>query len=220
VKQSPKTVPPSGPTEDARARILTALLAAHHSTFYTVISVIQATCFGFLVLVCFEKGKHYGVAQWLLAANTLVIIALVWNAFIRGFVTLSYVPKLVDGMMPFALGATQCFLAYFVAHGVRGWYWAFAALGITGFIGYVNGEVNARLNRRENDPVMAFYGRQLRILQGSALLLAAVCAGLAHFAAWSNELLVGLSFVITAGYAATDELLWLRMERFARGNID
>ncbi|MGQ0695686.1 MAG: hypothetical protein ACT4OL_08950, partial [Nitrospiraceae bacterium] len=42
-----------------------------------------------------------------LAANTLVIIILVWNGFIRGFVIFSYVPKLVDGAMPFALGAAQ-----------------------------------------------------------------------------------------------------------------
>lgn len=49
--------------------------------------------------------------------------------------------------MPFALGAAQCFAAYFVAHDVRGWYWSFAALGFIGFTGYVNAEVNARFNR-------------------------------------------------------------------------
>ncbi|CAA9892738.1 conserved hypothetical protein [Candidatus Methylobacter favarea] len=63
--------------EIARKRIFAELLDAHHTTFYTVISVIQATCFGFLVLVCFEEGRHFGIYQWLLAANTLVIIILV-----------------------------------------------------------------------------------------------------------------------------------------------
>jgi hypothetical protein len=50
------------------------------------------------------------------AANTLVIVILVWNGFVRGFIVLSYVPKLVDGAMPFALGAAQCFAVYFAAH--------------------------------------------------------------------------------------------------------
>jgi hypothetical protein len=176
----PKAASAAGVTEEfdnTRARVLAALLDAHHTTFYTVISVIQATCFGFLVLVCFEEGTHFGVSQWLLAANTLVIIILVWNGFVRGFIVLSYVPKLVDGAMPFALGAAQCFAAYFVAHDVRGWYWSFAALGFMGFIGYVNAEVNARFNPEENAHVMVFYGQILRMLQISGLLLAAVCGG-------------------------------------------
>ena len=99
-------------SEHSRARLLAALLDTHHVTFYTVISVIQATCFGFLALVCFEEGKHFSPFQWLLTANTLIIFVLVWNGFIRGFVILLYVPKLADGVMPFALGAAQCFATY------------------------------------------------------------------------------------------------------------
>jgi len=203
--------------DHSRARLLTALLDAHHATFFTVISVIQATCFGFLVLVCFEEGAHYGSSQWMLAANTLVVIVLVWNGFVRGFIVLSYVPKLVDGAMPFALGAAQCFAAYFVAHDVHGWYWSIAALSGIGFIGYVNAEVNARLNPKENAHIMTFYSQHLRILQVSALLLAAVCGGIAYSAGWSNEVLMRLSFAVSAGYALRDEVLWLRLERFARG---
>lgn len=216
----PKAASAAGAVEEfdnTRARVLAALLDAHHTTFYTVISVIQATCFGFLVLVCFEEGAHFGTSQWLLAANTLVIIILVWNGFVRGFIVLSYVPKLVDGAMPFALGAAQCFAAYFAAHDVRGWYWSIAALGFLGFIGYVNAEVNARFNPEENAHVMVFYSQVLRMLQVSGLFLAAVCGGIAYLASWSNETLTLLSFAVTAGYAVGDELLWLRLEKFARG---
>lgn len=210
----------STPTEtfdSSRARVLAALLDAHHTTFYTVVSVIQATCFGFLVLVSFEESTHYGTSQWLLAANTLALIVLVWNGFVRGFIVLSYVPKLVDGAMPFALGAAQCFAAYFAGHDVHRWYWSIAALCFIGFIGYVNAEVNARINPKENAHIMVFYGRQLRMLQGSALFMAAVCGGIAYSASWSNEILTLLSFVFTAGYAVGDEVLWLQLERFARG---
>lgn len=210
----------STPTETfdhSRARVLAALLEAHHTTFYTVVSVIQATCFGFLALVCFEEGRHYGTSQWLLTANTLVIIVLVWNGFVRGFIVLSYVPKLFDGVMPFALGAAQCFAAYFAGHDAHSWYWSIAALSVIGCIGYVNAEVNARINPKENGHIMVFYGRQLRMLQVSALCLAAVCGGIAYSASWSNEILTLLSFAFTAGYAVGDEVLWLQLERFARG---
>lgn len=212
-----KALTPAEAPDNSRARLLAALLDAHHATFYTVISVIQATCFGFLVLVCFEEGAHYGPSQWILAANMLVVIALVWNGFVRGFIVLSYVPKLVDGAMPFALGAAQCFAAYFVAHDVHGWYWSIAALGGIGFIGYVNAEINARINPKENAHIMAFYGRHLRILQVSALFLASVCGGMAYSTGWSNEILMRLSFAVSAGYAVGDEVLWLRLEKFARG---
>jgi hypothetical protein len=208
---------PTEPLDGSRARLLAALLDTHHITFYTVISVIQATCFGFLALVCFEEGTHYAPSQWLLAANTLVIFVLVWNGFIRGFVILSYVPKLVDGAMPFALGAAQCFAAYFVAHDVHGWYWSIAVLCVIGSLGYVNAEVNAKLNPTENAHIMVFYGRQLRILQVSALALAIICGVVAFSATWSNESLTMLSLPLIAGYAIGDEILWIRLERFARG---
>ncbi len=208
---------PAEAHDNSRARVLATLLDTHHTTFYTVISVIQAACFGFLVLVCFEEGKHYVASQWLLAANTLVIIVLVWNGFIRGFVVLSYVPKLVDGAIPFTLGAAQCFAAYFVGHNVHGWYWSIAALGFIGFIGYVNAEVNARLNPEENAHIMVFYSQHLRISQVSALFVVAVCGGIAYFASWSKEILTSLSFAVTAGYAVGEEVLWLRLEKFARG---
>jgi hypothetical protein len=209
----------SAPVEtlgNCRTQLLAAILDAHHTTFYTVISVIQAACFGFLVLVCYEEGNHYSTSQWLLAANTLVIIILVWNGFIRGFVALSYVPKLVDGVVPFALGAAQCFAAYFVGHDVRDWYWSIAALGFIGFIGYINAEVNARLNPVENTHIMVFYGQHLRMLQVSALSVVAVCVGIAYFANWSKEILTLLSFAVTTGYAVGEEVLWLRLEKFAR----
>jgi hypothetical protein len=210
----------STPTETfdhTRSRVLAALLDAHHTTFYTVVSVIQATCFGFLVLVCFEEGKHFGISQWLLAANTLVIIVLVWNGFVRGFIVLSYVPKLADGAMPFALGAAQCFAAYFAGRDVHSWYWSIAALCFIGCLGHINAEVNARINPKENTHIMVFYSRQLRILQVSALLMAAMCGGIAYSASWSDEILTLLSFAFTAGYAVGDEVLWLQLERFARG---
>ncbi len=212
-----ETLPAAKVFATSRAKVLADLLDTHHTTFYTVISVIQATCFGFLVLVCFEEGKAYGTSQWLLAANTLAIIVLVWNSFIRGFVILSYVPKLIDGAMPFALGAAQCFAAYFVAHDVRGWYWSIAALSFIGFIRYVNAEINARLNPEENAHVMDFYIRHLRMLQVSSLMALAACGGMAYFAHWPEKILVAVSFAVTAGYAIGEEALWLRLEKFARG---
>ena len=204
-------------SEHSRSRLLAALLDTHHVTFYTVISVIQATCFGFLALVCFEEGKHFTSFQWLLASNTLIIFLLVWNGFIRGFVILLYVPKLADGMMPFALGAAQCFATYFVAHGVHGWYWSMAALCFIGFLGYVNAEVNAKLNPLENAHIMVFYGKHLRMLQISSLLLAFLCGGIAYVPNWSDQTLAWLSFPLILGYAIGEEVLWLRLEKFARG---
>jgi hypothetical protein len=123
---------------------------------------------------------------------------------------------LVDGVMPFALGAAQCFAAYFAWHDMHSWYWSIAALCFIGCIGYVNAEVNARINRKENAHIMVFYGRQLQMLQVSALLMAALCGGIAYWTSWSNETLTLLSFAITAGYAVGDEVLWLQLERFAR----
>ena len=89
---------------------------------------------------------------------------------------LLYAPKLADGVMPFALGAAQCFATYFGAHG---WYWSIASQCFIGFLGYINAEVNAKLNPRKNAHIMVFYGKHLRMLQVSSVLLAVLCAGIA-----------------------------------------
>jgi hypothetical protein len=100
---------------------------------------------------------------------------------------------------------------------VHGWYWSIAGLSFIGFVGYVNAEINARLNPKENAHIMSYYSQQLRMLQISALFLAAICVGIAYSANWSHEILTLLSFALTAGYAVGDEVLWLRLEKFARG---
>ena len=63
---------------------------------------------------------------------------------------------------------------------------------------------------------MVFYGQQLRMSQGSALLIAAIFGGIAYWVSWSNETLTLLSFSFTAGYAVRDEVIWLQLESFAR----
>lgn len=55
------------------------------------------------------------------------------------------------------------------------------------------------------------------MLQIFALFLAAICVGIAYSANWSNETQILLSFALTAGYAVGDEVLWLPLEKFARG---
>jgi len=85
-----------------------------------------------------------------------------------------------------------------------------------GFLGYINAEVNAKLNPTENEPILVFYGRHLRMLQVSSLFLAAFCGGIAYVTSWSDETLTRLSFPLIVGYAIGDEVLWLRLEKFAR----
>jgi hypothetical protein len=55
------------------------------------------------------------------------------------------------------------------------------------------------------------------MVQISALFLAAICMVIAYSANWSNEILPLLSFALNAGYAVGDEVLWLQLEKFARG---
>ena len=144
----------------------------------------------------------------------MIIFVFVWNGFIRGFVILLYAPKLADGVMPFALGAAQCFATYFGAHG---WYWSIASQCFIGFLGYINAEVNAKLNPMENAHIMVFNGKHLRMLQVSSVLLAVLCAGIASATSWPDEALAWLSFPLIVGYAIGEELLWLRLGKFARG---
>ena len=80
-----------------------------------------------------------------------------------------------------------------------------------------NAEINARFNPKENAHIMSYFTQQLRLLQISDLFLAAMCVGIGYSANWSNEILTLLSFALTAGYTVGDEVLWLRLEKFARG---
>lgn len=213
----PKDSSPVESFEGPRARLLAALRDTHHITFYTVISVIQATCFGFLALVCFEEGAHYVLFQWLLAACTLVIFVLVWNGFIRG---------VCDSLLRAETGRRR--------DAVRSWRRAVfcrlfrrsrcarVVLEYRGIMLDRFPRICERRGQRETQPtenahIMVFYGRQLRILQVSALFLAVVCAGITRWTDWSDGTLTLLSLPLIAGYVIGDEILWLRLEKFARG---
>ena len=80
----------------------------------------------------------------------------------------------------------------------------------------MNAEVNAKLNPMENAHIMVFYGKHLRMLQVSSVLLAVLCAGIASATSWPDEALAWLSFPLIVGYAIGEEVLWLRLEKFAR----
>lgn len=92
-----------------------------------------------------------------------------------------------------------------------------AALCCVGFLGYVNAEINARLNPDENAYIMGFYGPNLRILQISSLFFAALCGLIAYATTWSDEVLALHSLPLIMGYAIGDEVFRLRLEKFARG---
>jgi EamA domain-containing membrane protein RarD len=78
--------------------------------------------------------------------------------------------------------------------------------------------VNAKLNPTENAHIMVFYGKHLRLLQISSLFLAVLCAVIAYASSWSDETLGWLSLPLMIGYAVGEEVMWIRLERFARGS--
>lgn len=105
----------------------------------------------------------------------------------------------------------------FDAHGTRGSHWSMAALCFIGFLGYINAEVNAKLNPTKNAHIMVFYSTHLRLLQILVLFFAILCGVIAYAVTRSNETLGWIPLPLMVGYAVGEEVMWLRLERFARG---
>jgi hypothetical protein len=100
-----------------RARLLSQFAPA----YLTLTSIIQGVALSALVIRVEGNSDHFGPANWLLAAATLLTFLLVWHEYLMQALAYIWMPTLLDSAIPFALLVAELFMAHFVYGDQRAW---------------------------------------------------------------------------------------------------
>lgn len=151
------------------------------SYYTTLISIIQATSFGYLLvsfsnyLVLSNDPISYHLVLYLI--NFSIIIA-VWYEYMMGSASLRWLPNILDSVLPFLLGMAQFSLIYFAkVENIVWYYWSFSLLCLFSYFAYVNmykGAVN--LKTEKNILVLKLIGIYPKINKAGILSIGLISA--------------------------------------------
>ena len=97
------------------------LLSQFAPAYLTLTSIIQGVALSALVIRVEGNSDHFGPANWLLAAATLLTFLLVWHEYLMQALAYVWMPTLLDSAIPFAFLVAELFMAHFVYGDQRAW---------------------------------------------------------------------------------------------------
>ena len=129
--------------DDAIRNVVSRTRDLHTHSYLTLLSIGQAVALTFLFEEVFERTEHsvfnpnLTFNSWLLIFETFILIVLVWADYFQIIAAFTWIPSLLDAIIPFGLFTTQVFLAKTVMHPEY-WFFSLAAFFLFGVLAYVN----------------------------------------------------------------------------------
>src|SRR5438309_10419560 len=118
--------------EDAIRNVVNRTRDLHTHSYLTLLSIGQAVALSFLWEEVF-KGTAASVFNpdltlnsWLLIIETLFVLILVWSDYFQIIAAFTWIPSLLDAVIPFGIFTSQVFLAKTIMHPA---YWFFSFTG-------------------------------------------------------------------------------------------
>jgi len=112
------------------------------SYYMTLISIIQATALGYLLLNFSNQLKEEvpDLSLFVIYVITFFVIIIVWYEYMMGSAALRWVPSIWDSLIPFSLGIGQFLLICYIAckENIYYWYFSFSGVCFISFFAYLN----------------------------------------------------------------------------------
>lgn len=205
-------IPTSTPTSVA-ARLREQFAPA----YLTLTSIIQGVALSTLVLRVEGLSAQFQLANWLLAAATLLAFLLVWHEYLMQALAYVWMPTLVDSAVPFGILVAELFLAHFVYDNERVWFLVAGLAFILGIVAW--GTTHA--HTQENAEVL----RSVAGLSPIRVLPSVICIAL-FLGVWAlydvlhlgqmSGLIAAVAVVVIADVLATTVPYWNRVLAYAR----
>jgi hypothetical protein len=178
-------------------------LEKSYATIYvTLISIIQATVFGYLIAIFYEHYNDLKPLDILIFATTFLIIVIIWNQYILASTAFRYIPRLFpDSILPFLLGFIETLVINQIFSQLYLWCYSVALMMFIGWLAVFNGYQNAH-QHPANKVLFQRLGSLPRISQVITLLLVIIflILGLISQRYTSNQLvqyIVACFFLLT-----------------------
>lgn len=202
--------------------VATRLREQFAPSYLTLTSIIQGVALSTLVIRIEGNADHFGPANWLLAAATLLAFLLVWHEYVMQVLAYVWMPTLLDSAVPFGFLVAELFLAHLVYGNQRAWLFAAAAGFTFGAVAYALRRSQTYRYSRENAGVVAaitgYSGLRLAFTVGPVALFLGAWALYDVLGLGRASVLVaaGAVLIVVAAIAGTVPY-WQRVLAYARG---
>lgn len=178
--------------------VATRLREQFAPSYLTLTSIIQGVALSTLVIRIEGNLDHFGLADWLLAAATLLAFLLVWHEYLMQALAYVWMPTLLDSAVPFVFLVAELFMAHLVYGNQRAWLLAATVGFASGMLAYALRRTQTYRNSRQNAGVV-------RAISGYAnlRLVLTVGPGAVFLGAWAlyDALGFGQAHVVVATVA-------------------
>lgn len=130
--------PPVADTTDIH-RLVNRIEGSFREVYLILISIIQGVALGYLALGVADKYESLGVDGWGRTTGTMLIILVMWQEYMVGATAFSWVPTILDSVVPFLLGLSEFFTIAAIPHPLSHYLFfmtAFYGLGMIACLNY------------------------------------------------------------------------------------
>ena len=133
------------------------------SAYLTLTSIIQGVALAALVQRVESNYPAFDLTSWLLTAATFLVVFSIWHEYLMMIMGYTWVPNLLDSIVPFAFLAAELFMTHFVFHDLRNWLLSYGALLLVGLAAWLLTSVQARSSSAQNQEMIAATRSQVRL---------------------------------------------------------
>jgi hypothetical protein len=98
-------------------RLEEAIRSQFTGVYLAVIGVVQGLTLAWLAPHVVSGYAHYSAFQWIANANLLLAILVTWQEYLIGSLAFSWIPTIIDTMVPFGLGLAEFIIIQTIDRG-------------------------------------------------------------------------------------------------------
>ena len=214
--------------DDAIRNVVSRTRDLHTHSYLTLLSIGQAVALTFLFEEVFRGTDHsvfnpnLSFNSWLLIVETLLVIVLVWADYFQIISAFTWIPSLLDAIIPFGLFTTEVFLAKTIMHPGY-WFFSFAAFFLFCLLAYVN-TLSQIKRRSENKKAIEILYKRFSFSAKFVAINMFSSAAMAMLLIFTSYLFLPVTFTIvvllvTAFFIYKTVIAWRKFKLFLRVKI-
>ncbi|UCE36428.1 MAG: hypothetical protein JSW00_13015 [Thermoplasmata archaeon] len=146
--------------------ILKKLEASFLVIYLTIVSIIQASVLGYLMIICSSNVDNINLLTIILLITTFLVIVTVWHEYMMGAIAFFWIPRLRDSTLPFIIGISEFLIVYNIFTHPFIWFYSLAVFCIVGLIAFFNMFSSAE-KCNKNDIIL----KRVNVLKNFTMLL-------------------------------------------------
>jgi hypothetical protein len=197
------------------------ILESFPTYYITFISIIQVTTFTYLIVMVQQKfiasteNSLNNSTFLLLTLATFLVLIEIWYEYMMGSLSMRWIPKIWDAILPFFLGIAELLMIIYLSNGnIPGWYFAMGMVCFSSFLALVNMYRGCYYHCKENEIILASIGNYPHFTLIWILIAGIIFSAIGYFEQLTNlqsPIFALYSFLIITLFIIRGHFYWKRI---------